>query len=561
MLKNREDKKNMKDYKLIFKLKNYIKSCRIYFIIGIIVTIISAVIYLPMPYLNGYIIDKIILKQKDKEKLYIFIILLAILFIIKYILDIISKNLFIKIQYTIINNIRIDMMNKIIDLPMSFLSINEKGYILSRILECENIGNLFSPSFINTILSFFEFIFSIIIMFMLNKQLTLLIIILIPIYYLTVKKSSDKLSLSTNLKLETHAILNGEIYEILNGLEEIKILNGKDYHINKLKNKLKEVVKNSIKQSKEIIVFMQNISLINQFSSILLLLFSGILIINNNLSIGIYTTFLTYMSKVFSSITSFASLNMTIKPACISIERVMEILSMEIDNINKNILPLKDTIKQIKIKELSFKYDAATDYIINNFNLDINKGDKILLKGANGTGKSTFIKIILGLYNPISGNIFINGINYSILDKKIIRNKIGVISQNVFLFRGSILENIIYGRNNKTKDDVIHLINKYHLNEYMKSFENGLDTQINQNGSGVSGGQIQIIAFLRATLEQKDILIIDEGTSNLDLNTKEIILNILKEQNICDIMIIISHQEDYYDFITKIVNFDEILIK
>lgn len=551
----------MKDYKLIFKLKNYIKSCRIYFIIGIIVTIISAVIYLPIPYLNGYIIDKIILKQKDKEKLYIFIILLAILFIIKYILDIISKNLFIKIQYTIINNIRIDMMNKIIDLPMSFLSINEKGYILSRILECENIGNLFSPSFINTILSFFEFIFSIIIMFMLNKQLTLLIIILIPIYYLTVKKSSDKLSLSTNLKLETHAILNGEIYEILNGLEEIKILNGKDYHINKLKNKLKEVVKNSIKQSKEIIVFMQNISLINQFSSILLLLFSGILIINNNLSIGIYTTFLTYMSKVFSSITSFASLNMTIKPACISIERVMEILSMKSDNINKNILPLKDTIKQIKIKELSFKYDAATDYIINNFNLDISKGDKILLKGANGTGKSTFIKIILGLYNPISGNIFINGIDYSILDKKMIRNKIGVISQNVFLFRGSILENIIYGRNNKTKDDVIHLINKYHLNEYMKSFENGLDTQINQNGSGVSGGQIQIIAFLRATLEQKDILIIDEGTSNLDLNTKEIILNILKEQNICDIMIIISHQEDYYDFITKVVNFDEILIK
>lgn len=125
----------------------------------------------------------------------------------------------------------------------------------------------------------------------------------------------------------------------------------------------------------------------------------------------------------------------------------------------------------------------------------------------------------------------------------------------------NIFYNWYYGRNNKTKDDVIHLINKYHLNEYMKSFENGLDTQINQNGSGVSGGQIQIIAFLRATLEQKDILIIDEGTSNLDLNTKEIILNILKEQNICDIMIIISHQEDYYDFITKIVNFDEILIK
>lgn len=546
----------MRDYKLIFKLKNYIKNCRIYFIIGIISTIISSVIYLPIPYLNGYIIDKIILEQKDKKKLYMFITLLAVLFIVKYILSIMSKNFFIKVQYTVVNNVRIDMMNKIIDLPMSFLDMNEKGYILSRISECENLGSLFSPGFINTILSFFEFIFAIVIMFTLSKQLTLLIIILIPIYYLAVKNSSNKLSLSTNLKLETHAILNGETYEILNGLEEIKILNAKSYHINKLKNKLKEVIKNSIKQSKEIIVFMENISLINQFSSILLLLLSGILILNSNLSIGIYTTFLTYMGKVFSTITSFASLNMTIKPACISIKRVMEFLSMENDNIGG--IPLKDnTIEQIKIKSLSFKYNVETNYIINNFNLDINKGDKILLKGANGTGKSTFIKIILGLYEPQIGNILINGIDYAVLDKKAIRNRIGVISQNIFLFRGSILENIIYGRSGKTKDDVIHLVNKYHLDKYMESFDNGLNTQINQNGSGISGGQIQIIAFLRATLEQKDILVIDEGTSNLDLNTKEIILDILKEQNICDTMILISHQENYSDFITKTISFEK----
>ncbi|AKN32075.1 multidrug ABC transporter ATPase [Clostridium carboxidivorans P7] len=540
----------MGGYNNLLKLNTYIKKCKFNFFAGIVGMIICSIMYTPVPYLMGYVIDKVLIPHKSYMELYKIIAVLILLHVLRYIISIFSKSLFIKVQNSVVNEVRVSMMDKIIDLPMSFLGKKEKGYILSRISECGNIGSLFSPMFVNTFLSIFDFIFALIMMITLSYKLTIIVIIIVPVYFFTVKHSSNQLSESTKLMLETGAVLSGETYEVLNGIEEIKILNGKKVQLKKFKNKLNEMVKSSIKQSKQILFFMENILLVNNLAAILILLFSGIFILNNQLTIGIYTAFIAYMNKIFATTSSFASLGMTVKPVCVSIERTQEFLEMNDENTEKCEI-ISENIDSISIENLRFKYEENGENIIDKLNFKMNKGDKVLIKGENGTGKSTLIKNLLGLYSPTEGEIYINDKKYSLIDKRSIRSKIGVVSQNVFLFRGSILDNILYGQTNKSKEDVVSLIKKYNLEKYIQGFENGLETEINQNGIGISGGQTQIIAFLRATIAKKDVIILDEGTSNMDAETRKIILKILGERDICNILMIISHQEDGMEFVNK----------
>lgn len=540
----------MGGYNNLLKLSTYIKKCKFNFFAGIVGMIICSIMYTPVPYLMGYVIDKVLIPHKSYMELYKIIAVLILLHVLRYVISIFSKSLFIKVQNSVVNEVRVSMMDKIIDLPMSFLGKKEKGYILSRISECGNIGSLFSPMFVNTFLGIFDFIFALIMMITLSYKLTIIVIIIVPVYFFTVKHSSNQLSESTKLMLETGAVLSGETYEVLNGIEEIKILNGKKVQLKKFKNKLNEMVKSSIKQSKQILFFMENILLVNNLAAVLILLFSGIFILNNQLTIGIYTAFIAYMNKIFATTSSFASLGMTVKPVCVSIERIQEFLEMNDENTEKCEI-INENIDSISIENLSFKYEENGENIIDKLNFKMNKGDKVLIKGENGTGKSTLIKNLLGLYSPTEGEIFINDKKYSLIDKRSVRSKIGVVSQNVFLFRGSILDNILYGQTNKSKEDVVSLIKKYNLEKYIQGFENGLETEINQNGIGISGGQTQIIAFLRATIAKKDVIILDEGTSNMDAETRKIILKILGERDICNILMIISHQEDGMEFINK----------
>lgn len=541
-----------KYYKNMSFLFPILKKSRFWFIIGIIGMIISSLITSPIPYFVGQIIDEILLTEKDYSELYKITLILVLIYVVKYILSIIYQYFFTKVQQNVVNELRISMINKVIDAPLSFLNKKEKGYILGRISESGNVATLFSPTFLGTFTGIFDFFFSLVIMINLSVKLTILVMIIVPIYYFISRNSSRKISASTTNVYETSAILNGEVYEMLNGIEDIKLLNGKDTHIRKLKSKLKNMIKSVIKQNLYFIFFVQNIVLTNNLVTVLVLFISGILILRNELTIGIYTSFSLYLTTLLATTQSLGSLEITLKPIIVSIERIREFLTLDSED-SKNCQPLNESIETITFNKVNFKYNDQSDLIISNLSFDISKGDKVLIRGVNGSGKTTLIKLITGLYSPTSGSILINGKDSAFIDKKSIREKIGIVSQNIFLFKGTVLENILYGQKDKTKDDVINLINKYHLTEYINRLEKGLETEIVQNGSGISGGQAQIIAFLRAIIKKRDLIILDEATSNLDADTKQLILDILEESDLCNILIIISHEEKGLQFINKII--------
>ena len=543
-------------YKNISFVFPILKKTKFLFGAGIIGMIISSILTAPIPYLIGQTIDDVLLTNKNYNELYKISILLAAIYVIRYFLSIVYQYFFTKVQQTIINEIRISMVNKVIDAPLSFLNTKEKGYILGRISESGSIGSLFSPTFLGTFTGIFDLIFSLIIMINLSVKLTMLVLIIIPIYYFISKKSSRKISESTTNVFETSAVLNGEVYEMLNGLEDIKLLNGKDTQVEKLKNKLVNTIKSFIKQNLNFVLFVQNIILTNSLVTVLVLLISGILILQDQLTIGIYTSFSLYLTTLLATTQSLGSLEITLKPILVSIERIKEFLTLNSEDADGS-QSLNGPIESITFKGVSFKYNNQSDEIIKNFNSEISKGDKVLLRGSNGSGKTTLIKLITGLYLPTKGTVLINGQDISSINKKTIRDKVGIVSQNIFLFKGTILENILYGQKDKTKQDVVDLIEKYNLTDYIKGLEKGLETEVVQNGIGISGGQAQLIAFLRAIIKRRDLIILDEATSNLDQETKLIILGILEKSELCNVLITISHQNEGLNFVNKIIELEK----
>lgn len=537
-------------YKELLFLYPYLKNTKTLLACGLLGMVIASLLIAPIPYIIGYIIDKVILLNKSYDQLLKTTLMLLLIYCINYLISIGYEYLFTRVQQNVVNEIRLSMISNIMDAPLSYINQKEKGYILSRIAESGNVSALFSPNLLRVFSGIFDFLFALFIMFNLSVKLTGIIVIIIPIYFIISKHSSKMISKSTTNVYESSAVLNAEMYETLNGIEDIKLLNGKNIQTNKIKGKLNNVIKSALKQSLHFIFFMQNLILTNNFVTVIVLLVSGILILQNQLTIGVYTSFSIYMAKLLATTQALGSLDITLKPVCISIKRIKEFFNLDGKNIQGTNI-IKEPINSIEFKDVCFKYNENSDLIFDHLNVKIEKGDKLLIDGINGSGKSTFIKLLTGLYQPKSGKILINNIDYNLIHKESVRGRIGIVSQNIFLFKGTILENILYGQTNKTKEDVVKLMKRYHLTSHLNRFENGLDTIIVQDGSSVSGGQAQFIAFLRAILTQRDIIILDEAASNLHIDTRNLMYEILQKYNLCNILIMISHQQDGLYFLNK----------
>ncbi|MCB2353767.1 ABC transporter ATP-binding protein [Clostridium estertheticum] len=536
----------------LLKLTPFIKKHKLVFIAGIIGMLLGSVIATPIPYIIGIIMDKVLIAKKGYNQLYYYIGIIAVFYVLRYFISIFSNYMFVKINNLVVNELRCTVMDKVMELPMSYLANTEKGYVQSRIAECSTVGSIFSPSYVGIVLSLTDAVLALVTMFAINYKLSIVILILTPLFFFSSKMSMGNFMKNTKEMLEYNATLNGECFEIINGIEDIKILNGKNNHLKKFNDKLSKLVKSSLKQSKSMIIFMGNITFINNFGSLLVLLIAGILILKGEFTVGLYTSFSLYITKVFSSIQGIGTMGTMIKPVCLSIERVYELLDMDDENSGKN-QNLNEEIKSIKFENVAFKYKNNIKNVLNNINFEIIKGEKVLIKGENGSGKSTIIKLLLGLYNPVKGRILCNNIDMSMINTKSLRERIGIVSQSIFLFKGTVLANILYGQTKKKLKDVEELIKKLGLQEYINRLPKGLDTEITQNNSGISGGQAQVIAFIRVILSNKDVIILDEPISNVDVETRDLILGILRDEDFEGTLIVVSHVIEGMDFLDRVI--------
>lgn len=549
-LKNKKvyRKFHLSDLKIVFPYlkKNWEKALG-----ASISMIVVSLLALPGPYLIKYIIDDVIENKNIRLLNFIILILISVLiiraivsFLVGYFFTILNQNIFALLKR--------DLFIKLLKMPMPFFHRSQSGYLVSRLGEVEGIKFFFSDSIARLLINSLTFVLCLCVLFYLNWKLTLFAISIIPIFYYITKFFSKRLRSINEYNLEKSAEVFKNMQEIISGIEVVKNFNAENREGNKVYRNIKGFyrgakIRNIISSiSTELIVMTSGLM------GILILWGSGIEITKGTFTIGGYIAFSGYLAKLMGPVQNFSNLGLSLQPAIAALHRVSEInsLASEEDDATRKI-KIKSFKGHIQFNNVSFNYPDRKR-ILNDVNFEILPGEKVAILGETGAGKSTIVQLLLGYYKSNKGKILIDNfdINQAVLLD--LRKRIGIVSQNIFLFNDSIKNNILYSKPDSEEKDVIWAAKTAYAHNFITNMKNGYNTKIGEEGILLSGGQKQKIAIARTILKDCDIIIFDEATSQIDSKAETIIrkaIDIIFKEKTC---IIIAHR-------TSLLNVDKTL--
>ena len=541
-MKNKETIKN-----LFLLFKPYRKNIFL-IIIGLI---ISSLISLIIPFLSKSIMDDGFLKSDINNIIFISKLLFIAIIVDGIILlfrERLRINLHAKIKYTLFEK----AFEHLLNINVNYFTNKSSTEILSDIqYNLNNIIKITDQDFFSPITQIFNMIGSTIGLFIINPKLTILILFFIPIKYLVIKLFSKKREGLTKICIEANKTFASWFGDVIDGIKEIKQFNISGFKKLEFEEKQKKVINLDRCFS---LLDSYNIAFDSMFLKLItisLYIIGANLFLDLNMTIGSIFAFITYCAYIIAPIYSILNIKYILAGILPSANNFYEFLDLDVeDKIPCTNLPL---IKgKIEFKDVQFSYDNKRN-ILNNVNFTIEAGEKVALIGLNGAGKSTILNLISMLYKPILGNIFIDDINTNKININKYRDLISVINQQIYLFNGTIKENILLYKN----------VNSHKLNEVIKdsqlsNFINNVSDNyfIDSNGKNLSGGQKQKIAIARAIIRDTPIVIFDEATSNLDIEssikTYELIDTTLKNKTI----IIVSHKLEILKHVDKVILID-----
>lgn len=502
---------------------------------------------------------KIMIEETMQNQNISFLFLLFIIFsfveLIKVLFDYIRNKILIfvsqKIDWVLTN----DVYNKIISLPYCYYRNHTTGDIISRINDLKILKE--------TMVKFIMIIFmdiplaciACISLFLINKILFLValltnlsLLVLLFIFRPTYKK------LIKNIH-EKNSIVNSNMVEGISGFETVKGLGIQDNIVKKFSKNYYKLCSNSFKIQN--LYNSQNI-LKNFFTDLgfLLIIYIGsLLVLKNNLSIGNLILFHTLLTYFFIPLQNVMNINMDIKDSKNALKRIFEI----IPNESKTKYLANEFNGNIEYRNLTFTYNDQYS-VLKNINLIINKGEKVLMIGHSGSGKSTLLKLLMKFYKVKKNNIFIDNIDINDYSNEIITDNICYISQNEMLFTDSLYNNL---KLNRDIDDtsIKNIINLCCIDEIINKNNLGLNTLIEENGFNLSGGQRQRIILGRSLLKRFNVLIIDEGLSQMDISLERKILKNIFEYFWDKTIIVISHRLENMDLFERVIKLENNMIK
>lgn len=484
---------------------------------SILKTLLLVIILIILSLITSF---NLLLIQNNKYIIFVFIIIISKV-IINYFRNINVTLLNNKINYSLLKT----YTNKIINLPLKYLQLKKPGDFINRINDLHTIKDFFTKTLIEIIINIIFFISTLIILFVLNKNLTVILFILSIIYITVVSLMNKKLYKQITTLIDAENIFTDRVVEYLNKITTIKTLKS-SYFINNLDSDIKK----SLNLKLDFDYKLSKIDLVkNSFEELMLIL---ILLLHFNITKNITSAiiFISIYGYFLESI-KFAS---DIMPSLLYLKEIYYRISSVYDlDLKKK---TKKIGKDIEIKNLSFSYNKL-DNVLDNLNLNINEGEKVLLEGANGSGKSTLLNIISGLYDYDHGNVKVP-------------SKVSYIDQKSELFRGSIIDNIILDKR-FDKEKFKRLEKILYLKEIIKNKSLGYNTNL-ESISNLSGGERQKIIMARTLYQDFNLLIMDESLSQISKDIRSKILKNINKYYRDKTIIYVSHYDDNFSFNKKI---------
>ncbi|MFR4815446.1 ABC transporter transmembrane domain-containing protein [Peptoniphilus sp.] len=542
--------------KSFFKIsKKYIKKNKIKLIIFLILSTLSGILSLVLPYYSGKFIDKLINKPSVD-----FITKYSLFFCAFVISNIIVgyfvNRIYINIQTIMSYNLNKDVLRHLNKVDILEIQSYDSTYLTQRINNDCNSIMIFSISILQDfVINLIKLIIPIIIIWSINHIFTIITIVgsfLYLLIYILFKKILYKLNYEF---IEDKSMYFNELCKQIKHIRFIKIHSIEDKFMNNLNFKFIKMFNTAMKLQKVSYLFSSLDTIIVSIVQILVFIIGGISVVNKDMTVGELTIITAYFSFILNSGTYFFMLSKNIQENKPCVNRINDLMNIP-TNINGK-KKLKN-IDCVEIKELYFCYGNRKNIIINNFNYTFRKNNLYLIQGSNGTGKSTIVNLIIGLYSKeFKGKILFNGIDYKLLDMNYMRREIiSVCEQEPQLIEDTIYNNVsLY--NNISLEHLGILINKLGLNtvSILENLENSLI--INEQNRNISGGEKQAIALIRALNKKCDLLILDEPTSAIDVKKIDDIKNYIKEIKKDKIIIVISHEDYWKTLADKIITIED----
>jgi lipid A export ATP-binding/permease protein msbA len=518
------------NYNSIKKLRKYMKRYSIPIFLNILLAMISSAVSSAPLALIKRLFDKGIIESNEKDILYAAgsMILLAVVGAVLVYWNTVFSAL---ISASIYKNIVDDIYIKIQTLDMEYFSSAKIGELMTKVItDPNNINSVIKETF-NMIPEVFKVVICFGLALSIDWKLTLGILIVAPVLITIVKKYSKKLKRSGKKRQEAMGLINSKLQESLSGIRVIKAFAMEKEEIRdfRIKNtKLKRIAIQTAKYNARSSAVSEALNYIMIAG---LLLAGGYRVLRgHDFTPGAFITIMGAISSMYTpirrAITRFNEISVDIP----SVGRVFEILEEEpkiIDNENKILFQYFSD--NITFENVDFKYKDSDEKILKNINFTVKKGETMAFVGNSGGGKSTLVNLIPRFFDVSNGAIKIDGVNIKDYDVKSLRKNIGIVPQETFLFSGTILQNIKYGKRDATFEEIKEAAKKANAHEFIKKLEDGYNTEIGERGVKLSGGQKQRIAIARAILENPQILILDEATSALDNESEKLVQDALEK--------------------------------
>ena len=532
----------MSKSKTFFRLMRYMLRYKGLSILALLFILMTSIVATAIPLLAQYYIDNFITKNIAKAGLYILIIYFG-LFILRVVFTFLGEYYFAKVAHSIVRDLRNDSFANLQKLGMSYFDKTPVGSVVSRLTNdtqavADMFGTIFS-SFLNTILMF---VVTLSAMIALSWQLTIYMILFIPVMvgsvYLYQKLSSRLVEISRAKISE----MNTKLSESIEGMKIIQAFNQEQRLIDEFGEVNNEHLRYYTKSLKvDSLLLRPAMALFKVLAYGVIVMYFGLSFESAGFTAGIIYAFIQYTNQLFNPLIELMQNFSILQTSIISAGRVFTLIDNEEYEPEQKDSDHKISRGDIEFKNVSFSYDGKRD-VLKNISFSVKNGESIAFVGATGSGKSSIMNLFLRFYDYDRGEILIDGVNIKDYSSKELRNSVGLVLQDPFLYHGTVESNIKMYNESLTREDVIEAAKFVDAHNFIDKLEDKYDSLVTERGSTFSSGERQLLTFARTIASKPKILILDEATANIDSETEELIQHSLEKMRKGRTTIAIAHR-------------------
>ncbi|MBS3874125.1 MAG: ABC transporter ATP-binding protein [Firmicutes bacterium] len=522
-------------------LRYAFKRVQLLFLLAGITVFLGGLIALLPPYLTKLMFDRGV-ATGDEGSIVLYGLLAAGAYLLGSALRIVDTVLSSTAGSHFILHLKRQAMERLLQMQLEFFDKHQSGSLVKQLDQVSQLGGLISPGLFTFVSGLIQGVGALLLILRISVEVAVIALPFMVAFFFLAKKVALHLEETTGQLMELGAHAQGSVQETISGIAEIKQSTAENRKAEESTKWFSGIADQEIRQSLGVGVGIGAVEFLAYLLTVIVTILSGIFIVREQLTVGDYMALVAYIGQLTLPALSFSSLLMVTRPAIAAFKRLAPLFDGPTEREFGGNKAVSALTGDISFTDVTFAYESGKEPVLQSCSFNIAPGECVALLGKNGAGKSTAVKLMLGFYSQYQGGIFFDGTELREYNLTSLRQRVGIVSQSVAIFTGSLWDNVKMARPSASKEEVERVLDISGCTELFKGLAG--DRQITEGGKNLSGGQRQAIAIARCLLKDPDVLIFDEATTHLDAHSCQIVIQAFKYVFSRKTRIIITHDEE-----------------